>query len=176
MAVDSNEPRRTSRQDDVTQRLPKPPRGDETVRLPSRPIACTACAKETLHQLHQQEGGCAWVCIFCGAIAASYTHADMQAMVAAYAGPLAKAANLPPRPELSEADRTTMEVDVEPPNGGELITYSGVAIERHLNACHAMPTQGEMFWGHHPAMPPHVAKFELGKIVAVRRGTTHRAP
>lgn len=145
---------------------PKPPRGDETVRVPTRPIACTTCAKETAHALQPSAAGCSWNCTTCGGETARYSREDMQAMIEAYAGPLAAAQNLPPRPTFDPAG---MEVDVEPKSGGELITYSDTALVRHVACCHVVPAVGATFWGHHPGLAPHVAKFELGKIVAVRR-------
>lgn len=93
----------------------------------------------------------------------------MQAMIEAYAGPLARAQNLPAKPTYAPGAFDTLEVDVAPKSGGELITYTGLAVERHVNCCHALPTAGQVFWGHHPKLAPHVAKFELGKIVAVRQ-------
>lgn len=90
-------------------------------------------------------------------------------MVEAYAGPLASSMNLPPRPELGAAEICMYEVDVLPESGGELITYTGIPVLRHVNACHELPTEGRPFWGHHPSLAPHVARFELGRILAVRR-------
>jgi hypothetical protein len=108
------------------------------------------------------------MCSVCGGATTHYSQADMAAMIDAYAGPLAKSQNLPPKPTYEPGAFDALEVEVDPKSGGEPITYSGIAIERHVNCCHALPAVGETFWSHHPKLAPHVAKFELGKITAVR--------
>lgn len=141
-------------------------------KLPARALACAPCKGLTAHRLVPVKDGCAWTCATCGAEATRYSHADMRAMIEAYAGPLAKAANLPERPDLTDDDLLTYEVDVAPKIEGDTITYTGVALARHLNVTHALPVVGETFWGHHPQLAPHVAKFELGEVLAVRRVPT----
>lgn len=92
-------------------------------------------------------------------------------MVEAYAGPLAADPSTPALPNVDPAILERMAVDVAPKTGGDTVTYTGIALTRHLNACRNLPTVGTPFWGHHPSLPPHVAKFELGTILAVRERT-----
>lgn len=136
--------------------------------MPERALTCVPCSETRPHVLNPTPEGCAWICSECGGHTAKYTAADMRAMMEAYAGPIARASNLPPKPIFTTEELAKIEVDVEPKLGGDLVTYTGVAIERHLNATHALPVVGEDLWTHHPQLAPHIAKFSLGKVIAVR--------
>ena len=149
-----------------------PTQKSNTLPLPERSLACLPCSTALRHVLHQTATGCAWICTACGGQTASYTADDMRAMLEAYAGPIARASNLPPRPSFTADELAAIEVDVAPKSGGEIVTYSGSVLDRHLNATHALPVVGEPFWTHHPHLPPHIAKFSLGTVVAVRRSPT----
>jgi hypothetical protein len=72
-------------------------------------------------------------------------------------------------PENVDAELEGLEVEVDPKSPGEPTTYTGVPVRRHVAACHKLPVVGDTFWGHYPQLAPHVAKFELGTILAVRR-------
>ncbi len=129
-----------------------------------RPLACNRCAKTLPHALQLIPTGCAWACTACGDTPITYTHEDMRAMIEAhakrYAGPATTNVDRPPL--------VHMEVDVLPAAGGDVITYEGVTLERHVNACGSLPRVGAAFWGHFPSLSPRVAKFKLGTVVAVR--------
>lgn len=124
----------------------------------SKERRCNTCANTTAQVLRPCSTGATWTCGACGATTATYTHADMQKLLAAASDALPRPTRLP--------STEGVRVFIEGANAQE-VELDGQFVKKHVELMGELPKVGGSVYTALPGIPGRLGAIPYGKVTRI---------